>query len=171
MKTSTKVLIIGGVATVLITGSYLISLNRAQKKVVIVTTGKKDKISLQGVSIKIRYNIKNPTDAFMRMTPPLIKLSVNGKLVATSNMQIIDIPANVRDSSGKIKIRASNETGIIETIVDIPWIALSAIIPDIMKRWQSTDPKDQINITVETISQVYTLVGNYPYEQKTSMKL
>lgn len=171
MKTATKVLIIGGVATLLITGNYLISLNRAQKKVVIVTTGKKDKISIQGVSVKIRYNIKNPTNAYMRMTPPLIKISVNGKLVATSNMQIIDIPANVRDSSGKIVIRAFQETGNIETVVDIPWIKISAIIPDLLKRWQSSDPKDQINITIETISQVYTLVGSYPYEETTKMKL
>ncbi len=171
MKKAVKVLIIGGAVVAVVAGKYLLSLNRAQKKIVIVTTGRKDKISAQGISILIRYNLKNPTNVSMRMTPPLIKLSVNGKLIATSNMQMIDIPANVRDSSGKIIIPASNETGNIETRVLLPWISLASIGPDLIKRFQSTDSKDQITITVETISQVFSLVGSFPYEEKTTMKL
>ncbi len=164
-----KYLVIGG--AIVLTGKYLLSLNRAQKKIVIVATGKRDKISTQGISILIRYNIKNPTNAAMRMTPPLIKLSVNGKLIGTSNMQLIDIPADVRDKSGKIVIRAFNETGNIEARVLIPWISLATIGGDLIKRFQSTDPKDQITVKLETISQVYSLVGNFPHEETMTIKL
>ena len=164
-----KYIVIGG--AIVLTGKYLLSLNRAQKKVVIVTTGKKDKISAQGISILIKYNIKNPTNATMRMSPPLIKLSVNGKLIGTSNMQLIDIPADVRDKSGKIIIRAFNETGNIETRVLIPWMSLASVGSDIIKRLQSSDKKDQITITVETLSQIFSLVGNFPYEETTTIKL
>lgn len=163
------ILIVGG--AIVLTGKYLLSLNRAQHKIVIVTTGKKDNISVQGISVLVRYNIKNPTNANMRMTPPLIKLMVNGKLLATSNMQMIDIPTEVRDKSGKIVIRAFSETGNIETRVLIPWISLASIAPDLIQRIKSSDPKDQITVKVETISQVFSLVGSFPYEESTTMKL
>lgn len=164
-----KYLVIG--SAVVFAGKYLLSLNRAQKKIIIVATGKRDKISTQGISILIRYNIKNPTKASMRMTPPLIKLSINGKLIGTSNMQLNDVPAAVRDKSGKIIIRAFNETGNIEAHVLIPWISLATVGGDLIKRFQSTDPKDQITVKLETISQVYSLVGNFPHEESLIIKL
>lgn len=164
-----KYLVIGG--AIVLTGKYLLSLNRAQQKIVIVATGKRGKISAQGISIVIRYNIKNPTKASMRMTPPLIKLSLNGKLIGTSNMQMNDIPADVRDKTGKIIIRAFNETGNIEANVLIPWISLATVGSDLIKRFQSTDPKDQIMVKLETISQVYSMIGNFPHEETMSIKL
>ncbi|WP_343636302.1 hypothetical protein [Fluviicola sp.] len=164
-----KYLVIGG--AIVLTGKYLLSLNRAQKKIVIVATGKRGKISAQGISIVIRYNIKNPTKARMTMTPPLIKLSLNGTLIGTSNMQMNDIPADVRDKTGKIIIRAFNETGNIEASVFIPWLNLLTVGGDLIKRFKSTDPKDQITVEVETISQVYSMIGNFPHEETLSIKL
>jgi hypothetical protein len=164
-----NVVVIGGV--LVLTGKYLLSLRRAEKEVVIATTGKKDKISIQGISVLIRYNIKNPTQGVMRMTPPLLKLIVNGNLVASSNMQMIDIPEDARDKSGKIIIRAFQETGEIETRILIPWVNLLFLGPDLIARLKNADKNTQITIKVETISQVFTLVGSFPYEQTITFKV
>lgn len=164
-----KLIAIGG--AIYFGGRYLYSLNRAKEKVVIVVSGAKDKITLQGVSILIKYNIKNPTSASMRMTPPLIRLSLEGKQIATSNMQLVDVPEKYRDSSGKILIKAFEETGEIITRLMIPWLSLLSITPDVVKRLKSTDPKDKIELKVETTSQIFTLVGQFPYEVNSSIKL
>ena len=84
------------------------------QKVVIVPRAKKDKITIHGISLKLFYNIKNPTNGFMRMAAPLIKISVNGSLLTTSNMKLIEIPQDVRDPSGKIIIHPFKETGEID---------------------------------------------------------
>ncbi len=164
-----KYLAVGG--AIVLTGKYILSLKRAEKKVVVVTSAKKDSITIQGITLAVRYNIKNPTDANMRMTPPLIKLSVNGSLIATSSMKLIEIPAEVRDQNGKIIIGAFKETGDIETKVFIPWLSLAMVSPDLIARLKSSDKKDKISLKIETLSQVFSLVGNFPYEQIQLIKL
>ena len=164
-----KYLAVGG--AIVLTGKYILSLKRAEKKVVVVTSAKKDSITIQGITLAVRYNIKNPTDANMRMTPPLIKLSVNGSLIATSSMKLIEIPAEVRDQNGKIIIGAFKETGDIETKVFIPWLSLAMVSPDLIARLKSSDKKDKISLKIETLSQVFSLVGSFPYEQIQLIKL
>lgn len=164
-----KYIAIGG--GVILLGKYLLSLDQAQKRAVISATGKIDKLTAQGLSLILRYNIKNPSTGNLRMTPPLIKLSVAGNLIASSNMQMIDIPENVRDKSGKIIIRPFSETGDIQARILIPWLNLVGVAPDLLKRVQSKDSKDKIKIQVETLSQAYTLVGSFPYRSLTAFKL
>lgn len=164
-----KYLAIGG--GIYLIGKYLLSLDQAQKRAVIFASGKIDKFTAQGLSLILRYNIKNPSTGNLRMTPPLIKLSIAGNLIASSSMQMIDIPENVRDKTGKIIIRPFQETGDIETRILIPWLSLVGIAPDLLKRIKSNDIKDKIKIQVETLSQAYTLVGSFPYRSLTSFKL
>lgn len=164
-----KYLAIGG--GIFMIGKYLLSLDQVQKRVVIGASGKVEKFTALGLSLILRYNIKNPSTGNLRMTPPLIKLSIAGNLIATSNMQVIDIPEDVRDKSGKIMIRPFAETGNIETRILIPWLSLVGIAPDLLKRIQSKDIKDKIKITVETLSQAYTLVGSFPYRSLSAFKL
>ena len=152
-------------------GRYILSLNRARHKVLTIVTGKKDKITAQGISILLSYNIKNPTRANMKMTAPLIKLLFNGKLLASSTMQDVDIPLSAKDSSGRIDIKAFKETGEITTKVLIPWLSVLSISPQLMTRLQSQDPNDKIKLEIETISQVYTLAGDYPLEETTTIEL
>ena len=168
MKTFT-LLAIGG--AVLVAGSYLYGINKAQYKIVLTATGRIHKVTAQGVTLIIRYNIKNPTTSAMRMTPPLIRITVNGKQIATSNMREIDIPQSSRDSSGKIMIRANQETGDIESEVIIPWVGLVSVAPDLISRLQNADGKNKTTLKVQTQSQVYTLLGVFPYEQNTTIKV
>ncbi|MBL4862840.1 MAG: hypothetical protein JKY09_07485, partial [Crocinitomicaceae bacterium] len=136
-----------------------------------IVTGQKDKLTAQGISILIKYNIKNPTRATMKVTAPLIKLSFNGKLLASSTMQQVDIPQSSRDESGRIIIKAFTETGEISTKILVPWLSILSISPQLLTRLQSTDPNDKIKIGIETISQVYTMVGSYPMDEITTIEL
>ncbi|MGV6861011.1 MAG: hypothetical protein ACWA41_04520 [Putridiphycobacter sp.] len=159
-----------GVGT-FIGGKYLLSLNRARHKIVTMVTAKKDQLSAQGITIALRYNIKNPTRANMKMTAPLIKLSFNGKLLASSTMQAVDIPTSAKDNKGRIIIQAFKETGDITTKILIPWISVIGISPQLMSRLQSKDPNEKIQLEIETISQVFTLAGDYPLEELTTIEL
>lgn len=155
----------------LLAGNYLYKLNKSQSKIVLVVTGAVEKISAQGVILLMKYNIKNPTSATMKMSPPLITLSVNGKQVATSDMQAIDIPEDARDDSGRIVIRATSETGQIHSRVMIPWIGLAMVAPDLIARFQNRDGKTKIAVKVVSQARVYTLVGNFPYEQISNLNV
>lgn len=168
MKTFT-LLAIGGAA--LLAGHYLYGINKSQYKIVLTVTGRIHKVTAQGVTLMIRYNIKNPTTSAMRMSPPLIRITVNGKQIATSNMREIDIPESSRDSSGKILIRANQETGEIETEVMVPWVGLVSVAPDLISRFQNAEGSKKIALKVETQARIYTLLGVFPYEQNTSIKV
>lgn len=150
---------------------YLVGLNRAKDKINIIVSGQKDSITAQGINILIKYNIQNPTRAKLKLTAPLIKLSVNKRLIASSAMQSVEIPENAKDRSGRIIIEAFKETGIITTKILVPWLSIATISPLLVTRLQSTDPKDKLKIEIETISQVYTLVGDYPYEDISTITL
>ena len=167
MKTF-AIIAIGGLA--LAAGSYLYGINKSQYKIVLAVGGRIHKLSLQGVILKVSYNIKNPTTSVLRMSPPLIRITLNGKQVATSNMREIDIPEEARDND-KIIIRASRETGAIESEVIIPWLSLLTVAPDLVKKLQNQDGKTKLTIKVETQARVFTLFGAFPYEQTTTMKV
>lgn len=167
MKTF-AIIAIGGLA--LAAGSYLYGINKSQYKIVLAVGGRIHKLSLQGVILKVSYNIKNPTTSVLRMSPPLIRITLNGKQVATSNMREIDIPEEARDND-KIIIRANNETGAIESEVIIPWLSLLTVAPDLVKKLQNQDGKTKLTIKVETQARVFTLFGAFPYEQTTTIQV
>lgn len=155
------------------TGRYLLSLGRANKKIVISVSGEKGQISTQGIEILLKYNIKNPSRANLKITPPLIKLLVNEKLVASSSMQSVDIPQQVKDSQGRIQINAYKETGVISTSVLVPWISLLQISPDLMTRLKQASNSDtsKVSISVETLSQAFTPLGDFPVDDKSTVQL
>lgn len=167
MKTF-AIIAIGGLA--LAAGSYLYGINKSQYKIVLAVGGRIHKLSAQGVILKVNYNIKNPTTSTMRMSPPLIRITLNGKQVATSNMRAIDIPEESRDND-KIIIRANRETGTIESEVIVPWISLISVAPDLVSKLQNQDGKTKLTIKVETQARVFTLLGTFPYEQSTTIKV
>jgi len=162
------IMTVGGL--VLAAGSYLYGINNSQYKIVLAVGGKIHKLSATGVILKVSYNIKNPTTSAMRMSPPLIRITVNGKQVATSNMRTIDIPEQSRDND-KILIRENAETGEIVTEVNIPWVNLISVAPDLVKKLQSQDGKTKLTIKVETQARIFTLLGAFPYEVSSTIKV
>lgn len=168
MKTVTLIAI--GGALLLVAGSQLNKINKSQYKIAVTVTGKIHKVSVSGVTLRIFYNIKNPTDATMRLSPPFIIIVVNGKQVATTNMQVIDIPESSRDDSGKIVIGANRETGEITSEVIVRWMDLASIGPEVIKRIRE-GKKGQLTVKITTRCQVYTFLGAFPYEQESKIKV
>lgn len=170
MNKGTKIVIIGGVIYLGYKGyQYVQNLKRIEEQVVITTNAKKDSISIQGVKLLIEYNIKNPTNAYLKMSPPLIRVLIEKSQVATSDMNAVEIPAEYRDNQNRIVIRPNQETGNIATYLTIPWIALAGLAPEIFKRLSSPDTgtKDQsnkIDVEVELKATVFTLAGALPYQ-------
>lgn len=152
-------------------GRYLISLSRASKKAVVSVSGKRGLISAQGINVTLNYNIKNPSRANLRITPPLVKLLINDKLVASSTMQNVDIPETVKDSKGRISINAFSETGNITTSILVPWLSIVSISPDVLSRLQNGDTSQKVQVSVETLSHAFTAVGDFPMDDKTTIQL
>jgi len=149
-------------------GRYIFSLNRAKEKILVAVSGKRDKISLQGVMVELNYNIKNPTRAKMKVTAPLIKLSSNGSLLASSTMQQVEIPQAVKDQSGRIIIDAFKETGKITTKILIPWLSILKVSSQLYNRLKSGE---KVSIEIETISQVFTPITDFPLDDKTTIEV
>lgn len=164
-----KVIIIGGAAFV--GGRYLLSLNRLSKKVVVQVSGRVHKVSIDGVEILLKYNIKNPTNSSISMNAPLITLSYNGSVLASSSMASNNIPENVRGNNGTIKILANQETGEISTSILLPTLSLISAGTNLLKilkdRLKASAETKKVKIEVQTTSTVITKLGKYPYDDKT----
>ena len=156
-------------AGVFIGGKYLLSLKRAKEKILIDVSADRGAISTEGIELKLKYNIKNPTSANLKVTPPLIKLTFNGKQLATSSIKTVDIPQAFKDQDGKIRIKAFKETGEITTSVWLTWLSILSVSSDLVTRLK--DKGSKIKIDVETTSQVYTSVGNYPLDDTTTIEV
>ena len=162
-----KIIAIGG--AVFLGGRYLFSLNRAGKKIVVQVGGRVNKVSLNGVEVILKYNIQNPTRSSIRMSAPLIKLTYQGKVLASSSMSLVEIPEDVRSTNGKIKIEPFRETGFISTSILIPHLSLIGTGANLLTRLKdkllTQSDEDPITFEIETTSTVFTKVGSYPYDE------
>jgi len=152
-------------------GRYLLSLSRASNKTIVSVSGKRGLISAQGINVTLNYNIKNPSRANLKITPPLVKLLINDKLVASSTMQNVEIPDSIKDSKGRISINAFSETGNITTSILVPWLSIVTISPDILSRLQSGDTTQKVQVSIETLSHAFTSIGDFPLDDKTTIQL
>ncbi len=152
-------------------GRYLLSLSRASNKAIVSVSGKRGLISAQGINVTLNYNIKNPSRANLKITPPLVKLLINDKLVASSTMQNVEIPDSIKDSKGRISINAFSETGNITTSILVPWLSIVTISPDILSRLQSGDTAQKVQVSIETLSHAFTSIGDFPLDDKTTIQL
>lgn len=152
-------------------GRYLLSLSRAGNKAIVSVSGKRGQISAQGINVALNYNIKNPSRANLKISPPLVKLYINEKLIASSTMKNVEIPASVQDSKGKISINAFSETGNITTTILVPWLSIVSISPTILSRLQSGDSTQKVQVTIETLSHAFTAIGDFPLDDKTIIQL
>ena len=162
-----KIIAIGG--AVFLGGRYLFSLNRAGKKIVVKVGGRVNKVSLSGVEVILKYNIQNPTRSSIRMSAPLIKLTYNGKVLASSSMTLVEIPEDVQSTNGNIKIEPFKETGFITSSRLIPHLSLigtgANLLPRLKNKLLAQSEDDPITFEIETTSTVFTKVGSYPYDE------
>lgn len=169
-----NVILIGG--AIFFGGRYILSLSRTGKKAVVQVGASVKGVSLEGVEVVLKYNIKNPTRSSIEMAAPLITLSHNGKVLASSSMALVDIPEAVQ-SNGRIKILPFKETGNITTSIRIPYLSLigagASLITMLKNRLNAGEDEqvEAVKFEIATTSRVYTKVGSYPYDDKTTVSV
>ncbi|MEZ4921868.1 MAG: hypothetical protein R2780_01740 [Crocinitomicaceae bacterium] len=166
-----KAFIILGVGGLLFMGGrYLWQLNQAGNKAVVEVSGRVHKVMLNGIVVVVNYNIKNPANVVIELATPLIKLSHNNKVIASSSMSIVDVPEDAK-ANGRIRIAPHSETGVIETSVLLPYLSLigagASLITKLKDRLNSgEEEKEPIEFEIETLSTVFTKIGSVPYDDK-----
>src|SRR5688500_2585724 len=164
-----KIIAIGG--AVFLGGRYLFSLKRTGNKAVVQVGGKVDKVTISGVVVELKFNIKNPTRSNIEMAIPLIKLSHDGKILASSSMALVEIPVESQSDNGRIRILPYKETGTITTSILLPFLSLIGTGANLVTRLKNKlDPAAQqvtIKFEIETNSTIYTSLGDYPYDDKS----
>lgn len=83
-------------------------------------------------------------------------------------MQQVEIPQAVKDQSGRIIIDAFKETGKITTKVLIPWLSILKVSSQLYNRLKSGE---KVSIEIETISQVFTPITDFPLDDKTTIEI
>lgn len=167
-----KKILIGGV--IYIVGKKVLSLNRAKNKVATDVGGRIHKIGFEGVEVVLKYNVKNPTSSALQMTAPLIKLSYNGKTLATSSLSRMEIPEDSRSDNGNISIKPLSETGFISTRMLVPHLSLLGAGANLLNRLRAslTGEEDKpVKLEVATTSQVISDIGTFPYDDLVTIEV
>lgn len=142
------------------------SSSRAAEKIDVTISGERVGINYQGVPVVLSYVIKNPTKARMELTSPLIKIKVDKKLLASSTISVADIPLQNRSSKGRIMIEPFSQTEKINVTIPISFIGLLQLGKAFYDKFKNGNA---VQIEVETNAQVYTELGNFPYDDITKM--
>lgn len=156
-------------------GRHLYQLHRAGKKVVVSVGGRVHKVSFEGVVVVMNYNIKNPTNSSIEMSTPLIKLSYDSTILASSSMALVEVPKEVRSEKGRILIRPFKETGQITTSILLPTLSLlgtgAKLLTRLKNRLLSDSDEAPIKFEIDTTSTVFTNIGNYPYDETETINI
>ncbi|MCR9171924.1 MAG: hypothetical protein NXI10_05500 [bacterium] len=150
-------------------GRYVYNLTRTQNKAAVQLGGRVHKMTMQGIELLVSFNIKNPGNSSMEMAIPLIKLFHSGTLLGASSMTQVDIPDATKGSNGRIRIPANSETGVISTIILLPYLSLTGLGANLVATLKDRlkGGSQKVKFTVETNTTIFTpLGGEIPYDDK-----
>ncbi|MCA6437396.1 MAG: hypothetical protein IM600_03695 [Bacteroidetes bacterium] len=137
--------------------TYVSRLNRAQTQLESVTTAKIHSLKLDGLTIRVDVQLKNPSRSSFNIKFPFVKLVYKDKVVGTS--QVID---------KNIKIPAYGEANIESIMIKIPVTSIFSIGAGLVKLLLQ---KVAVVISVKTISTIDLGWKKLPYEKSDDMTL
>ena len=137
--------------------TYVSRLNRAQTQLESVTTAKIHSLKLDGLTIRVDVQLKNPSRSSFNIKFPFVKLVYKDKVVGTS--QVID---------KNIKIPAYGEANIESIMIKIPVTSIFSIGAGLVKLLVQ---KVAVVISVKTISTIDLGWKKLPYEKSDDMTL
>jgi hypothetical protein len=153
-----KIGIISGIGAGLVgLVTYVSRLNRAQTQLESVTTAKIHSLKLDGLTIRVDVQLKNPSRSSFNIKFPFVKLVYKDKVVGTS--QVID---------KNIKIPAYGEANIESIMIKIPVTSIFSIGAGLVKLLVQ---KVAVVISVKTISTIDLGWKKLPYEKSDDMTL
>lgn len=166
-----KMVVIGGL--VFLGGRYLFTLSRAGQKAAVDASARVKGVTLEGIGLELRFNIKNPTSSRLEMAAPLIKVLYQGSILASSSLSLVEIPSHVKSPEGRIMIEPYSETGWITTPIKLPFLTLvtagAGLVTRLKNKLDPNEDQQTIVFELETNSTIYTKVGSYPYDEKISV--
>lgn len=154
----TKIGIISGIgAGVVGLFAYFSKLRNASVQMEAVTTAKIHSLKLDGLTIRVDVQLKNPSAGSFSIKFPFVKLLFKNAVVGTS--QVID-----KD----IKIPAYGEANIEAIMVKIPMTSIFSIGAGLIKMLAQKQPAA---VSVMTISTIDLGWKKLPYEKTDNMTL
>jgi hypothetical protein len=153
-----KIGIISGIgAGVIGIVTYASKLTKASKNLESIVKANLHAIKLEGVTIRIDVQIKNPSSIGFKIKYPFVKVMYKESVVGTSQVidKIISIPKN-----GEVNVK-----GIMITI---PYTGLFSVGAGLMK---ALTMNDAAVITIKTISNVDLGWKKLPYEKLSDITL
>lgn len=137
--------------------TYVARLNRAQAQLETVATAKIHSLKLDGLTIRVDVELKNPSRSAFNIKFPFVKLIYKDKVIGTS--QVID---------KNIKIPAYGEANIEAIMIKIPVTSIFSIGAGLIKLLVQ---KEAAVISVKTISTIDLGWKKLPYEKSDDMTL
>ena len=153
-----KIGIISGIgASVVGLITYVTRLKRANAQLESITTAKIHSLKLDGLTIRVDVELKNPSRSSFNIKFPFVKLMYKDKVIGTS--QVID-----KD----IKIPSNGEANIEGIMIKIPATSIFSIGAGLIRLLVQ---KQAAVISVKTISTIDLGWKKLPYEKSDDMTL
>ena len=149
MDSLTKIAIGTGVV---LTGAYLLKMNRTSASIVTESTAKIHSLKLSGITLRVDTKIKNPTGGTLKIKYPFVKLTYKGDTIGSS--QVID---------QDITIPKYGEANIESIMINIPLIGIFSSAMDLL---HSLKAGEGVKIGIKIITTVYTTFSSFPYEME-----
>ncbi len=137
--------------------TYVTRLKRANAQLESITTAKIHSLKLDGLTIRVDVELKNPSRSSFNIKFPFVKLIYKDKVIGTS--QVID-----KD----IKIPSNGEARIEAIMIKIPVTSIFSIGAGLIKLLVQ---KQAAVISVKTISTIDLGWKKLPYEKSDHMTL
>lgn len=137
--------------------TYVTRLNKSSEQLETVATAKIHSLKLDGLTIRVDVQLKNPSRSTFNIKFPFVKIVYKDKVIGTS--QVID---------KNIKIPAHGEANIEGIMIKIPVTSFFSIGAGLIKLLVQKEPAV---ISVKTISTIDLGWKKLPYEKSDDMTL
>ena len=133
--------------------SYLKKMRKTQDELEIISTAKLQKLSWDGIAIRVNVLLKNPTKGTFNIKFPFVKILYQNTTVGSS--QVVDKP---------IKIPPYGQAKIDDILISIPVTSIFSLGYSVVK---SLEKKEPVVMQIKVMTEVDLGWKEFPYE-KTS---
>jgi hypothetical protein len=154
MFRSSHILASIGAAAAIFGAVSLLKLKRFSAELETVVKAAIQKVSFNGLDLKIDVTVKNPSGASLRIKQPFVKLIYGTKTIASSQMK-----------DENIVIPKYSEIKLEPIRINFGFLYLATVVPGLLKDYRTTG---KLNIDVKTIT---TINDSLPYSKVDSISI
>jgi len=136
---------------------YLSRLNKFSQNLESVLAARIHKIGLNGITVAVNAQLKNPTKTGIKMKFPFVKIMYNGNTLATSQTVNQDI-----------EVPRFGEALVEDIMITLNY---SSLLLNAMEVYKSLQEKKPIIVQAKIMTYIYTLAGLQPYERTENITL